>query len=199
MLRDVTFQYGERGQPILQNCHLTIMEGDQLLLEGPSGGGKSTLAAVISGLRQPQSGLLLLWGFDSHTIGEGLWRRRVVTAPQFQENHIFTDTIAFNLLMGRGWPPTPQDLEDAERVCLELGLGDLLKRMPDGLNQIVGDGGWQLSFGERSRLYIGRALLQNADLVILDESFGALDPESLKLAMECVLRWTKTLLVIAHP
>ena len=199
MLRDVTFRYNERSQPILKNCHMTIMQGDQWLLEGPSGGGKSTLAALLSGLRQPQSGLLLLWGFDAHTVGDGTWRQRVVTAPQFQENHVFTDTLAFNLLMGRGWPPSKSDLAEAEQICRELGLGGLLDRMPDGLNQVIGDGGWQLSFGEQSRLFIGRALLQNADLVILDESFGALDPESLRQAMECVLKWTKTLLVIAHP
>jgi ATP-binding cassette, subfamily B, bacterial len=199
MMRDVTFRYQERSQAILQNCDLTIMHGDQLLLEGPSGGGKSTLAAILSGLRQPQAGLMLLWGFDTHTIGDTLWRQRIVTAPQFQENHIFTDTFAFNLLMGRGWPATPADLEDATQLCHELGLGPLLARMPHGLHQMIGEGGWQLSFGERSRLYIARALLQNADFVILDESFGALDPESLKQAMQCVLRWTNTLMVIAHP
>lgn len=199
MLRDVTFRYHERSQAVLQNCHLTIMPGDQLLLEGPSGGGKSTLASILCGLRQPESGLLLLWGFDAHTVGTALWRQRIATAPQFQENHLFTDTFAFNLLMGRHWPPTDGDLEDAEQICRELGLGDLLDRMPDGLNQLIGDGGWQLSFGERSRLFIARALLQNADLVILDESFGSLDPESLRQAMQCVLRWTTTLIVIAHP
>jgi ATP-binding cassette subfamily B protein len=199
MLRDVTFRYHDRGQAILKNCHLTISQGDQILLEGTSGGGKSTLAAILSGLRQPESGLLLLWGFDAHTVGNTLWRNRVATAPQFQENHIFSDTLAFNLLMGRGWPSSEGDLEDADQICRELGLGGLLDRMPDGLDQLVGDGGWQLSFGERSRLYIARALLQNSDLVILDESFGALDPESLQQAMECVLKWTTTLLVIAHP
>ncbi len=199
VLRDVTFRYRERGPAILKNCDLTIYKGDRLLLEGPSGGGKSTLAAVIANLRQQESGLRLLWGFDAPTVGSTRWRKRVVTAPQFQENHLFTDTLAFNLLMGRNWPPTPEDLVEAEHVCQRLGLGELIGRMPDGLQQLIGDGGWQLSFGERSRVYIARALLQNADLVILDESFGALDPESLRLAMQCVLEWSPTILVIAHP
>jgi len=81
----------------------------------------------------------------------------------------------------------------------ELGLGDLLARMPAGLQQMVGESGWQLSAGERSRLYIARALLQRAELVVLDESFAALDPESLRQALACVLKRARTLLVIAHP
>jgi len=78
-------------------------------------------------------------------------------------------------------------------------LGDLIKRMPAGLQQMLGESGWRLSHGERSRLYIARALLQNADLMILDESFAALDPETLALSLRCVLRRAPTLMVIAHP
>ena len=65
-------------------------------------------------------------------------------------------TLAFNALMGRDWPPGPADLDRAERVCRALGLGPLLDRMPAGLNQMVGETGWQLSHGEKSRLYIAR-------------------------------------------
>jgi ABC-type multidrug transport system fused ATPase/permease subunit len=120
-------------------------------------------------------------------------------APQFQENYVFTETFGFNLLMGRRWPPLPQDLEEAEAICRELGLGEILDRMPSGFQQMLGESGWQLSHGERSRLYIARTLLQNADLIILDESFGALDPENLFRAMQSVLQRAPTLLVIAHP
>jgi ABC-type transport system involved in cytochrome bd biosynthesis fused ATPase/permease subunit len=101
--------------------------------------------------------------------------------------------------MGRRWPAYPEDLEEAEKVCRELGLGELLDRMPSGMLQMVGESGWQLSHGERSRLYIARALLQHAELVVLDESFGALDPESMSRALRCVLDRAPTLLVIAHP
>ena len=71
--------------------------------------------------------------------------------------------------------------------------------MPSGLDRMVGDGGWALSHGERSRLFIVRALLQNAELVILDEGFSALDPETLEQALACVLKRAPSLLVIAHP
>ena len=82
---------------------------------------------------------------------------------------------------------------------MELGLGDLLRRMPSGMMQTVGETGWQLSHGERSRLFLARALLQDAPLTILDESFAALDPESLEACLTCVLRRARTLAVIAHP
>jgi ATP-binding cassette subfamily B protein len=65
--------------------------------------------------------------------------------------------------------------------------------------QMVGETGWQLSHGEKSRLYMARALLQNAEVVILDESFAALDPVTLELAMACALKRARTLLLIAHP
>jgi ATP-binding cassette subfamily B protein len=199
LARDVAFRYRPQGRPVIQECDLQINLGDRLLLEGPSGGGKSTLASILTGLRQPESGSLLLWGFDRQILGAEEWRRRVVMAPQFQENHVFSDTFAFNLLMGRRWPPTPEDLTEAESICRELGLGELLDRMPSGFQQMVGESGWQLSHGERSRLFIARTLLQDADLVILDESFGALDPENLYRALQCVLKRASTALVIAHP
>jgi ATP-binding cassette subfamily B protein len=196
---DLTFRYGDRDEAVLRHCSLAVYAGDHLLLEGPSGGGKSTLASLLVGLRFPDSGLLLLEGMDYQTLGARGWRRRITASPQFHENHILTETFAFNLLMGRRWPPRSDDFREAEEVCRELGLGPLLERMPAGLLQMIGETGWQLSHGERSRLFIARALLQGADLIVLDESFAALDPETLALALRCVLARSSTLVVIAHP
>lgn len=195
----VSFRYSDRTSYVLENCRLQIERGDRILVEGPSGGGKSTLAGLLGGLHQPHSGRLRLHGVDSQSTGLAGWRERVVIAPQFHENHVLTETFAFNLLMGRSWPPRPSDLREAETLCHELGLGDLLARMPSGLFQMVGETGWQLSHGERSRLYIARSLLQTSDLIVLDESFAALDPKTLNQVLECVLKRAKTLLVIAHP
>jgi len=196
---DLVYRYAGRGVPVLTGCNLTVRTGDRVLLEGASGCGKSTLASLMFGLRTPESGLLLFRGVDRKTLGSRGWRRRVVAAPQFHENHILTSSLAFNLLMGRRWPARPHDLREAEEVCRELGLGDLLDRMPSGLRQLVGETGWQLSHGERSRVYIARAILQQAELIILDESFAALDPETLETCVSCVDRRSSTLLVIAHP
>ncbi|MCI5126302.1 MAG: ATP-binding cassette domain-containing protein [Candidatus Electrothrix sp. AR5] len=198
----LSFSYPDAGQVksvVLDQCDLTVQAGQYVLLEGASGCGKSTLAVLLSGLRQPDSGSLHLFGFSLASLGEEAWRKRVVIAPQFHQNYVLTETLAFNLLMGRGWPPSQEDLMEAETVCRELGLEELLEAMPSGLQQMVGEGGWRLSHGERSRLFIARTLLQKADLIILDESFAALDPETLQIALFCVLRRAKALLLIAHP
>ena len=196
---DLVYRFRPGAEPVLRHCSLEVFAGERILLEGPSGGGKSTFAALLVGLRMPDSGLLLLEGFDHQTLGARGWRARVAASPQFHENHVLTGSFAFNLLMGRSWPPAPGDLEEAETICEELGLRSLLDRMPSGLMQIVGETGWQLSHGERSRLFIARALLQKADLVVLDESFAALDPRNLRSALQCVLDRSRTLIVVAHP
>lgn len=195
----LVFRHHPKGDPTLRGVSLRLRAGDRVLLEGGSGGGKSTLGSVLAGLRAPESGLLLLRGLDWKTLGAEGWRRRVASAPQFHENHVFAGTFAFNLLMGAAWPPLPAHLAQAEALCEELDLGGLLARMPSGLQQALGETGWQLSHGERSRLFIARTLLQGADLIVLDESFAALDPETLQRCLACVLRRARTVVVIAHP
>jgi len=190
--------HGRSAEPVLRGLDLRIARDDRILLEGESGGGKSTLAALLTGLRRPDHGLLLLDGLDRQTLGDS-WHRVATQAPQFHENHVLTGTLGFNLLMGRNWPASDADLAEAEALCQELGLGGLLARMPAGLQQRVGETGWQLSHGERSRLFLARALLQHAPLTVLDESFAALDPATLQQCLACVLRRTQALVLIAHP
>jgi len=196
--RGLRFAHDDRSERVLDNVSLAIARGDRILIEGPSGGGKSTLASVLTGLRRADAGLLLLDGLDRPTVGDD-WHRHVSAAPQFHENHILAGTLAFNLLMGRCWPPSPTDLADAEALCEELGLGELLRRMPGGINQRVGETGWQLSHGERSRIFLARALLQRSDVTILDESFAALDPATMERCLATALKRSETLVVIAHP
>ncbi len=197
--RDLVFRYRPQAKAVIDHITIQIHEGEKILLEGPSGGGKTTLAAVLTGLRLPENGSLLLWGMDRTIVGSQEWRRRVAMAPQFQENHVFSETFGFNLLMGRRWPPTTEDLAEAEALIYQLGLGDVFERMPSGFQQMLGESGWQLSHGERSRLFIARSLLQNSDLIILDESFGALDAYNLRLSLQTTLERAETLVVIAHP
>lgn len=198
--RGVSFRYPGRERMVLDECSIAIQRGERVLLVGPSGGGKSTLAALLGGLRDPSSGVLLLDGLDPRSIGAAAWRERVATVPQFHENHVLSASFAFNALMGAEWPPSPAKLKELEEVCEELGLGPLLARMPARFEQTVGENGWRLSHGERSRLFLARALLaKDARLWILDESFAALDPVTLERCVRAVLRRARTLLVVAHP
>ena len=196
--RDVSFSYPGRLEPVLRGCNIEIRRGQRILIEGPSGSGKSTLGALLCGLRQPSSGLLLLGGFDHHSLRPERWRQRAAGVPQSHENHILSAPLLFNIAMARRWPPHAQDEQEIEAICRELGLSDLIARMPGGLQQMVGDSGWQLSHGERSRVCVARALLQQADLRVLDESFAALDPETLDRVLECVVRRSETLVVVSH-
>lgn len=196
---DLLFQYPGRADATIRDGHFRLGPDDRVLLTSPSGGGKSTLLSLLNGLREPTSGRLRLNGLDRESLGAHGWTRRIATAPQFHENHVFTETFAFNLLMGRRWPPSGEDWQEAERLARELGLGELLEKMPGGMNQLVGETGWQLSHGERSRTFLARALLQGGDLVLLDESFAALDPENLRRALICARDRAKSLVVVAHP
>jgi ATP-binding cassette subfamily B protein len=196
--RDVSFSYPGRLEPVLRGCNIEIRRRQHILLEGSSGSGKSTLGALLCGLRQPSSGLLLLGGFDHHSLRPERWRQRAAGVPQSHENHILSASLLFNIAMARRWPPRSADEQEIEAICRELGLSDLIARMPGGLQQMVGDSGWQLSQGERSRVCVARALLQEADLRVLDESFATLDPETLDRVLECVVRRSETLVVVSH-
>ncbi len=121
---DLVFRYPDRGESVLRAMSFKITSGDRILLESPSGGGKSTVVSLINGLRSSSSGLMLLHGLDRRSLGEEGWTQRIATASQFHENHVITETFAFNLLMGRRWPPEPEDMVAAEVLCRELGLGD---------------------------------------------------------------------------
>jgi ATP-binding cassette, subfamily B, bacterial len=195
----LSFRYRPAGDAVLRGCSLALRRGERVLLEGRSGGGKSTFAALLAGLRCPETGYILMGGLDRSTLGDSGWRARVASAPQFHENHVLSATLGFNLLMGRSWPPSDEDRREATSICRELGLGSMLDRMPSGLDQVVGETGWQLSHGERSRVFLARALLQRAELIVLDETFGALDPLTVRGCLDTVLRRSPALIVIAHP
>lgn len=197
--RGMMFRHHARTRAVLENCSFQIAQGDRILLEGPSGGGKSTLMSMLTGLRTPEAGVLLLRGLDRSTFGSSGWRRRITAAPQFHENYVLSGSFAYNLLLGREWPTSAEMQTKAAELCKELGLGELVAKMPAGLQEMIGETGWQLSHGEKSRLYIARTLLQGVELVILDESFASLDPETMRVVQRCVLNHAPSLVVVSHP
>jgi ATP-binding cassette subfamily B protein len=197
-VRDLACRHGDRPRPVFTGASFTVRAGDRVLLAGPSGAGKSTLASVLAGQRRPTSGLVLARGLDRPALGEGGWRGVVAVAPAFDENRIFSGTLAYNLLLGRRWPASDHDLWLAEEACRALGLGPLLGRMPAGLHQVVGETGWRLSHGEQARVFLARALLQQADVLILDDTLSALDPGTAQGCLQVLLDRVPTLMVVAQ-
>ena len=197
-INNLSYRYVNDADFKLTIDHLAIAQNDRIWVQGPSGGGKSTLSSILSGIRIPDTGMMYCKGHDIRSINPAIWRRTIVLSPQFHENYVFTGSLTFNLLMGKSWPPSKNDLEDAKKICYQLGLGTLLEKMPSGMNQILGESGWQLSHGEQSRVFIARALLQHPDLVIFDESFMPLDSDNFEKAMNCVLDNDSAIIVVAH-
>lgn len=191
-LLDVSFRHPGRSAAVLDRITLALGAGDKVLLTGASGSGKSTLGAVLAGLKEPVSGRVVPGG--GHT-----GRPKAMASPQVQENHIFSATVAENLFLARAGELEPSDEARALDMLQRLDLGALLERMPLGLFQRLGSGGWALSQGEKSRICLARALLSDADLLVLDESFGPLDPDTAGAAIEAARQVSRCLVVIAHP
>ena len=198
-IKGVSFQYPTGVETILKDVSFRMHDGQKVLITGPSGSGKTTLASVMGGVFVPCSGVMLFRGYDANALGSEQWRNHVVLVPQFDQNHVMSASVAFNVLMGKGWPASESDLALAEKICGELGLGDLIDAMPGGMMERVGIGGWQLSHGEQCRLFIARALIQDPDILILDESFASLDSATVIRALDCVRKYSNSLVVIAHP
>ena len=165
--------------------NLRLASGDRVLLGGKAGSGKSMLLSLLAGLRPADSGDIVRTA-------------AVAESTHFDDNYIVLGPLAFNLLLGRSWPPRADDLAEAYELCAALGLAPLLARMPSGINQIVGETGWQLSQGERTRVYLARALLEHPGLLLLDGTLDALDPITLQRCLdESIERSRATLLVHA--
>jgi ATP-binding cassette subfamily B protein len=198
-VRDVAYRYPGRNVNVLDGCTLQLGSSDKVILEGHSGSGKSTLISLLTGIRPSTRGSILLGGIEQNMVAKEQWGERVVMVPQYHENYLFTETLAFNLLLGTEWPAEPEQLEHARMICHELGLSSLLNKMPSEMMQVVGEMGWTLSHGEKSRVFVARAILQRPDLIILDESLASLDPENTHRVLACVEKHCKAVIIVAHP
>ena len=188
-VRGLTFGYGPRARPVLQNFSLTLADRDHLAVVGPSGAGKSTLAALMAGLVPPQAGTVHLAGTTVAEIEPAVLARMRVLVPQ--EAYVFTGSLADNLRYLR-----PDADDDTLEVALDaLGARPLATRL-GGLGAPVAPA--LLSAGERQLIAAVRAWLAPAPLVILDEATCHLDP-ALEATVEAAFaRRPGTLVVIAH-
>ena len=192
-LRDVCFAY-RRDEPVLRGMSFTAEPGKVTALVGPSGGGKSTVLALLLRFYEIESGQILI---DDQNIA-GVSRRslRGQTAYVGQDVYLFRASIRENIAFGKKDASDVEIMAAAQAACAH----DFIMGFPQGYDTPVGEHGTQLSGGQRQRIAVARALLKNAPIILLDEATAALDSESEKQVQEAIehLCQGRTTIVIAH-
>ena len=190
---DVRFSY-RANEPVLRGMSFTAEPGKVTALVGPSGGGKSTVLALLLRLYEVSTGEVVI---DGQAIS-GVSRRslRQQTAYVGQDVYLFRDTIAANIAFGKVGATEAEIVEAAKAACAH----DFIMGFPLGYATPVGEHGTQLSGGQRQRVAVARALIKNAPIILLDEATAALDSESEKQVQEAIehLCQNRTTIVIAH-
>ena len=191
--KDVSFEY-IAGKPVLKNINLDIQSGQTVALVGNSGGGKTTISALLPRFYDVSGGEITLDGINIKNLDLNSLREQI--AVVFQDNFLFGGTIRENIVFGRQ-EVTPEQLQQAVKsACLE----EFIASLPDGLDTVVGERGVTLSGGQKQRVAIARAFIKNAPILILDEATSALDNKSEAIVQQAIdnLMKSRTVLVIAH-
>jgi ATP-binding cassette subfamily B protein/subfamily B ATP-binding cassette protein MsbA len=189
----VTFGY-EADRPAVSDIRLEARPGEVVALVGPTGAGKSTLAALLTRFYDPWEGRVTFDGLDLRQVQLASLRARV--ALVLQDPFLLPVTVAENIAYGRPGA-TREDIEAAARAANAHGF---IERLPEGYDTVIGEHGATLSGGERQRIAIARALLKDATVLVLDEPTSALDTQTEALlleALECLVRG-RTTFIIAH-
>ena len=192
-LEDVSFAYAD-GTQVLSGVSLQVPAGSRVALVGPSGAGKSTILALVEGFYPPDGGVVRWAGTDVREMPRAVLRGRLGYVEQ--ESPVLAGTVRDNLLLTR------PDATDPElwAVLADVGLTDVVRRSPRGLDVLVGDEGVLLSGGERQRLAIARSLLARPELLLLDEPTASLDARNEGLLRDTLAAASadRALLVVAH-
>ncbi|HEN6034886.1 TPA: ABC transporter ATP-binding protein [Streptococcus agalactiae] len=192
-LENVDFSY-EADKKVLNNISLEIEDGSINALVGLSGSGKSTIAKLIAGFWDVDSGEIKIGGVNIKNIP--LEKLTSLISYVSQDNFLFDMSIKDNIRVGK------KDASDEEiiEICKKSGCHNFIIGLTNGYDTIVGEGGGHLSGGERQRISIARAMIKNAPIVILDEATSYMDPENERVMQEAISKLVKgkTLIIIAH-
>lgn len=194
VFENVTFTYDGADGPAVKDFSLRIEAGKVVALVGASGSGKSTVASLACRFMDPTSGRITLGGVDLRNVGDANIRK--AESCVFQTNHLMKGTVAYNVRLGRP-DATDGEVTSALRAAQ---CDDLLAKLPDGLDTVIGPGGVYLSGGETQRVAIARAILRDAPVVIMDEATAFADPENEHLVQKAFeeLAKDKAVLIVAH-
>ncbi len=192
-LRDVCFSYDGKTD-VLKNISLTIPEGRKVAFVGPSGGGKTTLANLICRFFDPRSGSVSVGGADVRDIPKEQLMNTVSFV--FQNSRLLKASILDNVRLGRPDASREEVLEALENAR----CADILRKLPDGVDTVIGTKGVFLSGGEQQRIAIARVMLKNAPILILDEATAFADPDNEAKVQAAFSRLSagKTVIMIAH-
>ena len=191
-LEQVTFSYGEGNA--LEDVSLSIKEGQTVALVGPSGGGKTTLANLAARFFDPQKGKISIGGIDIREIPKETLMEQVSFV--FQNSRLLKDSILENVRMGR--PGASR--EEVRQALRAAQCQDIVEKLPNGMDTVVGADGVYLSGGEQQRIAIARGILKNAPILILDEATAFADPDNEVRVGQALseLSKGKTVVMIAH-
>ena len=191
--RNVTFRYASSGGGVC-GLNMVVPRGGITAISGPSGAGKSTTADLALGLLAPDSGEVLVGGEVLHARDLPWWRNHVAYVPQ--ETVLMAGTLRDNLV----WSVQHEVSDDECLAALDRAAAVFVRKLPDGLDTLLGDRGVRLSGGERQRVAIARALLRRPSLLVLDEATSSLDDETEAAVLDTIaaLVPAMTVLVIAH-
>ncbi len=189
----VHFEYVP-GREVLHDINLTIPVGHTVALVGNSGGGKTTISALLPRLYEIKQGAIKIDGQDIRNMKQDSLRRQI--AMVFQDNFLFSGTIRENILLGDAHASEETMWAALKNACLD----EVVRELPQQLETEIGERGILLSGGQKQRLAIARAFVKNAPIVILDEATSALDNKSERVVQEALdnLMKNRTVIVIAH-
>ena len=191
-LRDVTFGYQQNREPLLKDFSLTIEPGQRVAIVGPSGSGKSTLSALVAGIYRPWSGEILIDGHPRNAIP----RELLTSSVSLVDQHIFlfAGTVRENLTM---WLPNVPD-HTLMAAAQDAIVHDVIVTRPHGYDALVEEGGSNFSGGQRQRLEIARALVNDPSVLVLDEATCSLDTITEVRIDDALRRRGCSCLIVAH-